>query len=247
MKAAPESQLALLNLQALDTTLDRLAARRRSLPELDEIAGLATHLERAGSDIVVARTEAEDLGREQHRLEREVDLVRSRTDRDRARLDAGQVSSPRELENLQSEIASLGRRQTVLEDELIEVMERREQADERESTLRQEQAQAQTRRGDAEQGRDEAYAEIDAEAARVRSERDELAGGLPRDLVALYDRLRAASSGVGAAALLRRRCQGCHLELSGADLMAVREAAADEVLRCEECGRILVRTDDSGL
>jgi hypothetical protein len=157
------------------------------------------------------------------------------------------VSSPRELENLQSEIASLGRRQTVLEDELIEVMERREQADERESTLRQEQAQAQTRRGDAEQGRDEAYAEIDAEAARVRSERDELAGGLPRDLVALYDRLRAASSGVGAAALLRRRCQGCHLELSGADLMAVREAAADEVLRCEECGRILVRTDDSGL
>ena len=54
-------------------------------------------------------------------------------------------------------------------------------------------------------------------------------------------------SGVGAAALLRRRCQGCHLELSGADLMAVREAADDEVLRCEECGRILVRTDDSGL
>ena len=247
MKAAPESQLALLNLQALDTTLDRLAARRRSLPELDEIAGLTAHLERAGSDIVVARTEAEDLGREQHRLEREVDLVRTRADRDRARLDAGQVSSPRELENLQSEIESLGRRQTVLEDELIEVMERREQADDRESTLRQEHAQAQTRRGDAERRRDEAYAEIDAEAARVRSERDELAGGLPRDLVALYDRLRAASSGVGAAALLRRRCQGCHLELSGADLMAVREAAADEVLRCEECGRILVRTDDSGL
>jgi hypothetical protein len=247
MKAAPESQLALLNLQALDTTLDRLAARHRNLPELDEIAGLTAGLERAGSNIVVARTEAEDLGREQHRLEREVDLVRTRADRDRARLDAGQVSSPRELENLQSEIESLGRRQTVLEDELLEVMERREQADDRESTLRQGQAQAETRRSDAERRRDEAYAEIDAEAVRVRSERDELAGGLPRDLVALYDRLRAATSGVGAAALLRRRCQGCHLELSGADLMAVREAAADEVLRCEECGRILVRTDDSGL
>ena len=112
VKAAPESQLALLNLQALDTALDRLAARRRSLPELDEIAGLTAALERAGSEIVVARTEAEDLGREQHRLEREVDPVRTRADRDRARLDAGQVSSPRELENLQSEIESLGRRQT---------------------------------------------------------------------------------------------------------------------------------------
>lgn len=247
MNAAPESQVALLDLQALDTGLDRLAARRRSLPELEEIAGLTGSLERARSDIVAAHTEADDLGREQNRLEREVDLVRTRADRDRTRLDAGQVSSPRELENLQSEIESLGRRQTALEDELIEVMERRELADEREGALRQEQGRAQAQRGDAERRRDEAFAAIDAEAARVRAERAELAGGLPRDLVALYDRLRGAGGGVGAAALLRRRCQGCHLELSGADLMAARQAADDEVLRCEECGRILVRTGDSGL
>ncbi len=247
MKVAPESQVALLDLQALDTALDRLAARRRSLPELDEIARLTSSLERLRSDIVGAHTGSEDLGREQNRLEREVDLVRTRADRDRARLDAGQVSSPRELENLQSEIASLGRRQTTLEDELIEIMERREQADDQESARRQEQARAQAQRADAEQRRDEAFAAIDAEATQVRSERDGLARKLPGDLVALYDRLRAASAGVGAAALLRRRCQGCHLELSGADLMAAREAADDEVLRCEECGRILVRTDDSGL
>jgi hypothetical protein len=52
------------------------------------------------------------------------------------------------------------------------------------------------------------------------AERDRLAPSLPAAVV-LYERIRAASAGVGAAALLRRRCEGCHLELSGADLRAV--------------------------
>jgi predicted nucleic acid-binding Zn-ribbon protein len=70
---------------------------------------------------------------------------------------------------------------------------------------------------------------------------------LPAELVALYDKVRAASGGVGAAALQRGRCEGCHLQLNTTDLNRIREAPADEVLRCEECRRILVRTPESGL
>ena len=67
------------------------------------------------------------------------------------------------------------------------------------------------------------------------------------ELVTLYERIRASSGGVGAARLFRRRCEGCHMELSGSDLSEVVEAPPERVLRHEECRRILVRTEESGL
>jgi uncharacterized protein len=100
---------------------------------------------------------------------------------------------------------------------------------------------------EAGQRRDTTWAEIDAEADKASTQRAELGTSLPSDLVDLYEKIRAGSAGVGAAALHRGRCEGCHLQLNTTDLNRIREADADEVLRCEECRRILVRTADSGL
>ena len=66
-------------------------------------------------------------------------------------------------------------------------------------------------------------------------------------LLALYAKIREASGGIGAAELRQRRCGGCRLELNQLDLSSIRAAAADDVVRCEECRRILVRTPESGL
>ncbi len=126
MKAAPDDQLRLLDLQALDSTTDRLTHRRRTLPELAEIEELAERHGRLADDIVLLETEDRDLGREQAKVDGDVEQVRSRMGRDQKRLDAGQVGSPRELESLQSEIDSLKRRQAELEDVELEVMEKRE-------------------------------------------------------------------------------------------------------------------------
>jgi hypothetical protein len=95
--------------------------------------------------------------------------------------------------------------------------------------------------------RDRELAEIDSEARSLTEQRVDLAPSLPADLVALYDRVRADRGGIGAAALRRRRCEGCHLELAGSDLTEIRDAAPDDVLRHDDCGRILVRTAESGL
>jgi hypothetical protein len=247
VKAAPDDQLRLLDLQALDTALDRLTHRRRSLPELAEIDELQARVIRLADDIVLLETEDSDLSREQSKVDADVDLVRSRMERDKQRLDSGQVGSPRELENLQSEIESLHRRQGELEDVELEVMEKREVAQGRLDELRQEREQTTLTLSDTEQRRDTTWAEIDAEADKTATQRAELGGSLPTDLVALYEKVRSASAGVGAAALHRGRCEGCHLQLNTTDLNRIREADADEVLRCEECRRILVRTADSGL
>jgi predicted nucleic acid-binding Zn-ribbon protein len=247
VKADPEAQLRLLDVQALDATVDRLAHRRRTLPDAALADELATRVRALDDEIVSARTEDRDLERDQRKVEAEVDLVRGRGGRDRQRLEVGQVSSPRELESLQSEVASLKRRQEALEDDVLAVMERREEVQARIAAAERTRAAAAADRQAAEDRRDAAYREIDAETAEAARHRAELAGGLPADLLALYERIRAGSGGVGAAALHRGRCQGCHLQLTTADLVRLRDAPADEVLRCEECRRILVRTPESGL
>ena len=246
MKADPEVQLRLLDLQARDSALARLGHRRRTLPELGVIADADTRLAALRADVVRAETEVGDLDRELRRLEDDVDQVRRRADRDQQRMLSGGMPA-KELESLQHEVETLTRRQSDLEDTELEVMERREEAEARAGQVRAEVEKATATRSEAEQARDKAFAEIDTEAADDTEARAGLAAGLPADLTALYEKLRAASGGVGAAMLRQRRCEGCRLELMGAELRAAQAAPPDEVLRCENCRRILVRTTESGL
>jgi predicted nucleic acid-binding Zn-ribbon protein len=245
VKADPADQQRLLDLQATDTALTQLAHRRRSLPELAEIERLDGELRKLSDERVQAQVAVDDLDRDISRLERDVEQVRLRADKDRGRLESGQ-GAPKELEGLQHELASLARRQGELEDSELELMEQREAA---QRTLHEVDARAAEVRGgreQAEQRRDEALVDISTEEERRTTERGELAAAVPADLLALYERIRA-NTGVGAAMLRARRCEGCRLELSGSALSAVRAAAPDDVVRCEECGRIQVRTDESGL
>ncbi|GAA1007626.1 hypothetical protein Aple_019150 [Acrocarpospora pleiomorpha] len=246
MKAAPEAQKRLLDLAERDAALDRLRHRRRTLPELAGIEEQSKKLAQVSTQIIAAETEAADLGRDQSKAESDVDAVRLRAERDRKRLDSGQVSSPKDLASLQSEITSLHRRQGDLEEVVLEIMERREAADTKVADLRAERDELTATLSVAESRRDEAFAEIDKEAGEVRDRRAVLSAEIPADLLKLYEKLRE-SSGVGAAMLQGGRCQGCRTTLSIADLNQIRAAAPDEVVRCEECRRILVRTPESGL
>lgn len=247
MKAAPEAQSRLLDLQELDTALDRLDHRRRTLPELAEIQHAEKRLAEFRDALVAAQTEISDIDREQKKAEQDVDQVRARAERDQKRLDSGQVSSARDLENLQSEIASLQRRQSDLEEIVLEVMERREEAESRLRDVEADRETADKALAELTARRDTAYREIDGEAELTKTARVGIVADIPGDLLKLYDKLREQYRGVAAAALLRGQCQGCHLQLNTVELNAIRAAAPDDVVRCEECRRILVRTKESGL
>lgn len=245
MKADPKVQHRLLDLQAIDTALAQLAHRRRSLPELAELEALARELSALEDERVRAQVAVDDLDRDIARLEKDIEQVRARKSKDEARLASG--SGPaRELTAIQHELVSLNRRQSDLEDAELELMEQRETAQGVLDDVERRIAEARDRRVAAEQRRDESLAEIAKEEEFKRSARQPLAGDLPADLVALYDRIRE-DTGLGAALLTGARCGGCRLELAGADLARIRKAAPDDVVRCEECRRILVRTAESGL
>ncbi len=173
--------------------------------------------------------------------------MRQRAVRDQQRLDSGAITSPKDLESLQREIVSLAKRQGDLEDVVLEVMERRESAQERVAELTERVSSVEAKAEDAAARRDAALAEFDRETATVTKEREVVAASVPADLLKLYEKLRVQQGGVGAARLFQRRCEGCRLELNITEVNEVKAAAADAVLRCENCRRILVRTADSGL
>jgi predicted nucleic acid-binding Zn-ribbon protein len=245
VNADTATQLRLLDLQAADTALSQLAHRRKTLPELAAIATAEKRASELHNEMVDAQTRAGDIAGEQRRLENDVDTVRARASRDESRLQAGGLPA-RELESLQHEIATLARRQSTLEDELLDVMERAEEAESAltEATARHDVVTTELRNLEA--ARDAALAEIDEAIARRTPERAAIAAEIPADLLALYERAHR-QSGTGAALLRQRRCEACHIELSGSELAAVRNAAPDEVVRCDNCRAILVRTAESGL
>ena len=244
MKAAPQDQRRLLDLQAVDIALSQLAHRRKSLPELAEIATISRELSALEDQRVRAQVAVDDLDRDIARFEKDIEQVRTRKSRDEARLKAG--GALREIEGLQHELATLNRRQSELEDAELELMEQRETAEQALNEVKQKLAEASERRAAAEARRDEAYAEITKEQEFKTQSRGPLAADLPAELVTLYDKIRA-DSGLGAALVRSGRCGGCRIELYGADLARVKSAPADEVVRCEECRRIMVRTTESGL
>jgi predicted nucleic acid-binding Zn-ribbon protein len=246
VKADPTVQRRLLDLQAIDTSLARLAHRRRTLPERAELEALARDVSALEDQRVRAQVAVDDLDRDITRLEKDIEQVRVRKTKDQDRLAAG--SGPaRELEALQHELVSLNRRQSDLEDAELELLEQRETAQGVLDGIEQRLAEARDKRAAAEQRRDASLAEIAKEEEFKRGARQPLADDLPADLISLYDKIREHSGGLGAALLTGGRCGGCRLDLSGADRARIAKAAPDEVVRCEECRRIMVRTNESGI
>lgn len=245
MKADPQVQEQLLELPLIDQKLAQLASESRS-SELKQasVEGRAG-LVRAEEELVDLRTSVKDLERDIARADVDVQTVRSRVERDQKTLDSG-AATPKQLTDIQHELESLARRQAELEDVELEIMERLESAASQVAEAEVKMQQAQQRADEATAAWDRRSDEIASETVALEQRRAELVGELPADLVALYDKVRERS-GVGAGLLRHGQCGACRLMLSSSDLDAVRNAAPDEVVRCEECGAIMVRTGESGL
>ena len=246
MKAAPADQQHLLDVAGLDTRLVQLQHKSRTLPGRAQLAEVQTKLPVAADAAALLGAQLADLEREIARIEAEIEQVRNRVTKDRDLLVSGNVTA-QVLENLQHELETLARRQSELEEGELEVLEQAETLGSQRAAALAIEAELIAERDQIQQQIDTAVAEIDADKSEVAVQRAALVAGLPVDLVALYDKISADIGAAGAAKLQHRRCQGCQMELVPTEINRLRDAAEDEVLRCEECRRILVRTAESGL
>ena len=236
---ADESQLQrLLELQAEDSSIRRLQDQRASLPEAARLSEVNETLAELDSDIAIAQKQHDEAAREQERLEGEMGILDEKIEREENRLFAGTVSNPKELSALQAEVAMLKRNRSETEDSILEVMVNRDQMKGTLDSLNAERSQAAVEAGDLSQKVAELTKGIDAELRAFEQARSEAAESLPADLVALYEKLRDAKHGVGAAALVNGTCEGCHTKLPSKEVERLK--AERGVQRCDNCRRILV-------
>ncbi len=244
MKAKVVQQRSLLELAELDAELSRVDHRAKHLPQQQQVEEAQSAHREANDRLAAVQIALEDLDGQVAKFESEIDAVRQREDRDRSLLAAGTVDA-KQLTELQHELETLERRQSSLEDSLLEVMERREELQSRQAGELAEIDELQTKLTEAQRACDEARHEIDQLRHQSVSRRDELVSELDADLVALYERQRARG-GAGAGLLQGRRCGACRIEIDKGELARISAAADDEVLRCPECGAILLRVKGTG-
>ena len=240
MKSAKAAQERLLALQSLDSSLMQLGHRLKNLPVIKLLDEKVIAHATARDLCIAAETEKNDIKHELSRSEVDVEQVVSRIERDQKRLEAGQ-GTPKELEQLQHELVSLEKRRAELEEVELEVMMRIDGLDARINALASERDALDKEIASLRVEKEQAISEIESMMKKTEQDRSELASSVEPELLALYEKVRGSADGIGAARLHNGQCEGCHLALNAAEVTRLKALPDDEVVRCEECRRILIR------
>ena len=245
MKVDAARQRIMLEVAEVDADLAKLRHRRANLPEEQEVAEIDKRIGVARDDAVRADIAAQDLDREYKRLEAEVSGMRSREAHDAELLNQAGVA-PKALSELQHELAGLVRRRSAAEDDLLDLMEQQEATSSEHDRAQAVVGALEAEAADAGARRGVVALEADGRIADLATRRAAIVADAPAELLAVYDRQQAHGK-PGAGLLRQGRCGGCRMELDSGTLSKIAAAAADEVVRCEECGALLIRTNESGL
>jgi len=239
MKASPQDQRSILDIQGFDFATSTLTNKIKNLPEAIELNATIIKSNNARDLRIAAQTELSDVKRELLRAEGDVEQIVTRITRDEARLSGGSAS-PKELEQLQHEVVSLNARRSELEEVELEIMMRVEAINTRISDLENEEKTLAAEISDLEIRKENALAALNNEIESIAKERSETIASVEKALVDLYEKIRS-SNGTGAATLVGGQCKGCNLSVNTVELGRIASLAEDEVVRCEECRCILVR------
>ena len=240
VKATVAHQNLLIELQKIDTTIISCGVRLANLPEIEQIKAIHKRLEDAAIELKAVETELEDVSIDLRRSEVDVEAVVDRMKKDEARLNSG-AASPKELEQTQHELATLAKRKAELEDGELEIMMRFDSVKKRLDELASDEVGLKQLELELNVRLENSKSEINSELESAKAARAALVLQIETSLYDLYEKVRSSANGIGAALLIGNKCDGCHLEINAIERERIKGLDAEEVLRCEECRRILVR------
>ena len=240
MQASPEQQNLIFELQLIDNEIMQANTKLKSLPEIEQLLHIDKRITAATEELATVKAEADQIALELRRGEVDVETVTDRIKKDEARLASGNAT-PKELEQLQHEVGTLRKRQEALEEIELEIMVRSEAITVRTNTLTTDLASLETLKAEINQRLSAASNEINTVIANKQGDRGAVVVKIEKLLLDLYEKIRSASGGVAASALVGNKCNGCNLAINAVEMERIKSLAKDELLRCEECRRILVR------
>ena len=240
MKSSPEEQERVMTLQTLDTLLTQLAHKEKTLSVIQALEILTISHNSTRDLIIAAETEKADIKHELSKSEIDVEQVVTRIEKDEKRMASG-TASPKELEQMQHELASLNKRRSELEEIELEVMVRVDGIDDRIKSLSVERDQFKLKMTELDAQKTKELTDIAEAVSSANGKRADIAAKISAEVVELYEKIKKTGDGIGAARLIEGKCDGCHLSINAVELSKIKETATDEIVRCEECRRILVR------
>lgn len=230
----------LMVVQDHDITIDQLRHRIDSLPERSQLAEVRKRQAVLGAAMSEVAAQVDDLTERQRRLEEQIAAAATRRHEIESRMQTGEVSASRDLQAMDREVHQLASRQEHFEEDEIALLEEEEPLDSALAAQQAESTSLATEAARLEVAITEAEKDITVAIAGEEAARAGSAAGLPADLAARYDVLRARLGGVGAARLVGDRCDGCHLTLSSVETERIRRLPPAEFATCPQCDRILV-------
>lgn len=228
----------LLVLQRIDTEADQLTNRRERLPEREQLQETSTQLATWERTRTTMRRRLDELSGVIEKAETDSAEIAAHKVRLEAQMKT--VIAPREAEALMHEIAALDEQTDALDTAELEALEEQSDVDDRLTAHLSSEGGLRDALTSADAALERATAEIDSELSDLAERRMSARAELSDGVLARYDRVRSAS-GVAVATLAGHRCEGCHLDLSAAEIDDVKDEAAtsDGVADCPNCGRML--------
>lgn len=226
----------LLDVQALDTQIDRLLEERESLPELEAYRAVHEQLAELEKQLEQARSELKEMELALDKAEGELQLLEIKLDEHETRLFAGGMGG-RETEHKRLEVQSLKGQKDAMEEKVLGLLERVDPAREKVKELESEVGARSAEKAELESSIKAQWKKIDAEIARKEERKAEAIAPISDELMELYESLRRIKEGVAVASFDHGVCGGCHMALSPAER---EETFAVDLPRCVHCRRLLV-------
>lgn len=224
----------LINLQAIDTRIAGLEADAARLPR--EIAAIHAAVEDAKKNAEQAKARLDAARKDQRAKEKDLEVVQAKRSKNEARLY--EVKTNKEYSAVLIEIEEIKQEKARMEEEVLVLMEAQERltGDIREADARFKQRESEGRGQEA--TLKEQLRGIETDLAGVRTERKELAGKLPANILADYDRILRARAGLALVPVTKPNfCGACRMTITPQRLQELR--AQSSLIPCESCGRYL--------
>jgi uncharacterized protein len=226
--------LSLYRLQQIDSQIDRIRSRLQEIQKLlDDDAELNQLKERSESADVRCQVAEQSL----KQAERDVQNQQIKIEQTQSSLYGEKTHSPKELQDLQNDVAALKRYLVVLEDRLLDTMQESETAEENQRLVRCKVDAALDARADLSNGLHQEQETINNELERLLVEYNAVAGAIPASDLDLYNQLRQRRRGVAVALIGDNACGACGSTLSLAQIQSAHSSV--QMMLCPSCGRIL--------
>lgn len=226
--------LGLYRLQQVDSQIDQIQTRLRTIQQtLENDATL-----RAATDgFAAAQSKHKDAERALTLTEADVDKQRLKIEQTEASLYGGKVHNPKELQDLQKDVASLKRHLQTLEERQLEAMITVETAESDLQTTQADLERVQAHLKEQNQDLTQESETLRKKLERLNSERQAVVTDIASQTLSIYDQLRKQKRGLAITTIADNSCEACGTTLTPSQQQTARSTS--QLFHCPTCGRIL--------